>query len=277
MTSVGIMQGRLLPPSGNTIQCFPRSDWRLEFALASRAHLDCIEWIFDTHGEDVNPLATDFGIEQVRGLSREHDVRVRSLCADYFMDNPLVRGSASELEDRMEKLLWLLARCRLLGIGRVVLPFVDGSRIDTEAEMDLAVFVLGRALRVSEPSGVEIHLETSLPPGQYARLLNQLVHPMLKVNYDLGNSAALGYRPEDEFNAYGNRVGSVHIKDRIHGGGTVPLGHGSVDFRAVFDCLRGIGYGGEFILQVARGDSEREVDWAERNRAFVMEHWSSSR
>ena len=38
---------------------------------------------------------------------------------------------------------------------------------------------------------------------------------MIKVNYDSGNSASLGYDPTDEFAAYGERVGSVHIKDRV--------------------------------------------------------------
>jgi hexulose-6-phosphate isomerase len=89
------------------------------------------------------------------------------------------------------------------------------------------------------------------------------------VNYDSGNSASLGYRPRDEFAAYGARVGSVHIKDRRRGGGTVPLGTGDTDFPALFDCLRAAGYRGDFILQAARGRPGDEVAWATANRSFV--------
>ncbi len=66
MTHIGIMQGRLVPPTDNRIQCFPRERWADEFALASQAGLDCIEWIYDLYGADVNPLATDAGVEKLK-------------------------------------------------------------------------------------------------------------------------------------------------------------------------------------------------------------------
>jgi hexulose-6-phosphate isomerase len=99
-----------------------------------------------------------------------------------------------------------------------------------------------------------------------------LPHPSIKVNYDSGNSSSLGYRPAEEFAAYGKRVGSVHIKDRVCGGGTVPLGEGDADFPALFEALRRVEYRGDFILQVARGPEGDEVAWARTNRAFV-EHY----
>ena len=61
MTHIGIMQGRLVPPTDDRIQCFPRERWADEFELAAQAGLDCIEWIYDLYGADVNPLATEFG------------------------------------------------------------------------------------------------------------------------------------------------------------------------------------------------------------------------
>ena len=94
---------------------------------------------------------------------------------------------------------------------------------------------------------------------------------MLKVNYDSGNSASLGYSPAEEFAAYGERVGSVHVKDRILGGSTVPLGTGNADFEVLSRCLNEIGYAGDFILQVARGTTGQEVDWALQNRDFVRQ------
>ena len=93
---------------------------------------------------------------------------------------------------------------------------------------------------------------------------------MLKVNYDSGNSASLGYDPIDEFAAYGVRVGSVHIKDRVRGGGTVPLGSGDASFRALFECLAALGYSGDFVLQVARGTDGDEVSWSRKNREYVI-------
>jgi hexulose-6-phosphate isomerase len=116
---------------------------------------------------------------------------------------------------------------------------------------------------------VELHLETSLAPEPFADLLARLPHPSVKVNYDSGNSASLGYRPREEFGAYGARVGSVHIKDRLLGGSTVPLGSGDADFAALFRCLDDVAYQGDFVLQVARGVGGDEVAWARHNRGFL--------
>jgi L-ribulose-5-phosphate 3-epimerase len=272
MTQIGIMQGRLVPPTDNRIQCFPREHWADEFALASQAGLDCIEWIYDLYGADVNPLATDAGVKRIKTLSRKHKVKIFSICADYFMDKPLVRASPAELDDRLNTFYWLLERGRLIGINRMVIPFVDASRIDTQAEFDGVVLLLKRILQKIEKTGIEIHLETSLNPARFAELLAQLPHPLLKANYDSGNSSSLGYAPREEFAAYGQRVGSVHIKDRLLGASTVPLGTGDADFPALAESLRNIAYKGDFILQVARGTSGDEVAWTRQNREFVLKN-----
>ncbi|MGD0750449.1 MAG: sugar phosphate isomerase/epimerase family protein [Anaerolineales bacterium] len=273
MTHIGIMQGRLVPPTDNRIQCFPRERWVDEFELAAQAGLDCIEWIYDLYGADVNPLATDSGLEKLKNLSARHKVKILSICADYFMDKPLVRANQTELEQRLNTLHWLLERGRLIGINRMIIPFVDTSRIDSQDEFDGVVMLLQCVLDETRETGTEIHLETSLAPNRFAELLSRLPDPRLKVNYDSGNSSSLGYAPRDEFAAYGERVGSVHIKDRLLGASTVPLGTGDADFPALAEGLRKVAYKGDFILQVARGNSGDEVAWARQNRAFVLHHF----
>jgi len=266
------MQGRLVPPLGDRIQCFPRDEWAREFPLASAAGLDCIEWIFDEFGADANPLSTDSGIDTVLALAEEHRVHVSSICADYFMERPLLRANPAELAERIAVLDWLMRRCGRLGADRVVVPFVDASRIDTAEELDGVTAVLRRSLPVAEETGIEIHLESSLEPERFAALLERLPHRLLKANYDSGNSSSLGYHPRAEFSAYGPRVGSVHIKDRVLQGGTVPLGTGDADLPALFSCLREVGYAGDIILQVARDVPGDEVAWARSNRRVVEDH-----
>jgi hexulose-6-phosphate isomerase len=203
----------------------------------------------------------------------QHKVKVLSICADYFMDKPLVRANPPELEDRLNTFHWLLERGRLIGINRMVIPFVDAARIDTQDEFDGVVMLLQRVLEQTRETGIEIHLETSLAPSRFAELLSRLPDPRLKVNYDSGNSSSLGYAPREEFAAYGERVGSVHIKDRLLGASTVPLGTGDADFVGLAEGLRKVAYKGDFILQVARGTPGDEVAWARQNRAFVMKNF----
>jgi len=269
---IGIMQGRLLPPLGQRIQAFPEKEWAEEFSLVERAGLDAIEWIYELPGEENNPLASGEGIDRIKKLSEEHRVEVRSVCADYFMDRPFLRATSQEAAGRITLLCDLLEKCRQLPVSHVVLPFVDTSRIENDAEMFLVAELLQRALPAVEKTGVELHLETSLPPAKFSALLERIDHPMVKVNYDSGNSASLGFDPLEEFSAYGGRIGSVHIKDRLKGGGTVALGKGDTDFVSVFGGLKRAGYQGDFILQVARDVAGGEMDWAVHNRAFAERH-----
>jgi hexulose-6-phosphate isomerase len=269
MALLGIMQGRLLPPMAGRFQCFPRGHWQQEFPLAAEAKLDTIEWIFDAYGADENPLGTDAGIAHILALSKEYRVQIKSLCADWFMDFPVVRTTPEQAADRMRQLYWLLGQSRKAGISRVVLPFVDASKITDDQDTHSVIEILNRVLPLAERLAVELHLETSLAPHCVAELLAKIPHPLLKINYDSGNSAALGYDVREEFSAYGKRIGSVHLKDRQYAGGTVPLGKGNADFKALFECLQSVRYEGDFILQAARGTAGDELAWVKQNIELV--------
>jgi hexulose-6-phosphate isomerase len=266
---IGIMQGRLLPPAPNRFQSFPRTDWPEEFARAVDAGLDAIEWIYDAFGEDVNPLASDDGIARLRAHAAHHGIAVVSVCADYFMDRPFLRASEAERRDIVSRLYWIIERSRRAEFERIVLPFVDASRITNDEEVQAVVALLREVIPAAQRAGIELHLETALGPEPFAALLRELPQPTIWVNYDSGNSASLGYRPSDEFAAYGDRIGSVHIKDRRLGGSTVPLGTGSADLPAVFAGLRHLGYRRDYVLQAARGEVGLEVQRARDDREFV--------
>lgn len=275
MTKWGIMEGRLVPPEDGRFQCFPRSQWESEFAHAAKVPFDYIEWVYDLYGHDVNPLGNPAGtgIERLKNLVASTGVCIRSVCADYFMHKPLVRCSPQELDERLQELARILRNGRAVGVNRVVIPFVDASAIRSNEDFVAVQDALKAAVPFSEETGIEIHLETSLGPAEFAKLLDLIPHPSLRVNYDSGNSASLGYSPANEFAAYGDRIGSVHIKDRVLNGGTVPLGTGNADFAALFSCLEKIEYRGDFTLQVARGTPGDEVAWAKQNLAFIRGHW----
>jgi L-ribulose-5-phosphate 3-epimerase len=262
---LGIMQGRLLPPEAQRFQSFPRDRWREEFALAAAVGLDTIEWIYDAYGEDVNPLTTEAGTRELKHLCTVHEIGVESVCADWFMDFPLAEVDVETAAPRWQRLAWLMRRCASLNINRIVVPFVDASAIRTEEDVVMVAAGINALAGLIDTTDVELHLETCLSPLKFAELLQRLHHPRVKVNYDAGNSASLGYRPAEEFKAYGSRVGSVHLKDRRLGSGTVPLGKGDANFGELFGALRAVGYRADFILQVARGVDGDELEWARHN------------
>jgi hexulose-6-phosphate isomerase len=269
MTNVGIMQGRLGPPEDGRFQSFPSSRWREEFAGASKAGLYSIEWIYDEYGREVNPIMSGPGCLEIVALSRQHGVKVTSVCADYFMDHPVVTASEQERAELRNQFLMLSNNCAKLGVDHITIPFVDASRIQNAEHEAIVVDFVDSLLSTAEMDRLEIHLETDLAPADFARLLVKLPSPLVKVNYDSGNSSSLGYKAEDEFAAYGERIGSVHIKDRIFRGGTVALGDGDADLPSVIRGLIGVGYNRDYILQVARGTPGDEVAWASHNVAYL--------
>ena len=263
------MQGRLVPPTGGRIQAFPEERWADEFPAARAAGISCIEWILDESDGGRNPFRTSDGIREMRRLAECHGIAVRSLCADFLMERPLLRVDDEARRETLRELHAALDRCACAGIGRVVMPFVDHSAIQGESEIEQVVGIVDEALAASTRGGVELHLELALRPREVAALLARLPDSRVKINYDSGNSASLGYDPREEFDQYGGRIGSVHVKDRRRGGGTVPLGLGDADLPLVFHLLGEIRYEGDLILQVARDADGGEVEWARRNRGIV--------
>ena len=93
-----------------------------------------------------------------------------------------------------------------------------------------------------------------MSPQAFLSLLDRLPFDCITVNYDIGNSASLGFCVETELNAYGHRVTDIHIKDRVLRGGPVPLGTGSANFQQAFSMLKKIQYTGPLIMQAYRDD-----------------------
>lgn len=266
-----LMQGRLSSPEDGRFQSFPRSNWLSEIKVASQVPLRGIEWIYDLYGEDINPLNTPEDRANLKNLLEQSGVIVKSICADYFMDCPIVSCEPQVSALRLDKLLWLISICPEMGINRIVLPFVDHSRMTSKHDERTVIIFLEKALPWAAQANVELHLETDLAPVKFSEFLKMLDHPLVKVNYDSGNSAGLGFKPAEEFAAYGERIGSFHIKDRLHNGGSVPLGLGDTDFFSLRKALIDINYSGDFVMQVARGNAGEEFAWLQKQSLLACD------
>jgi hexulose-6-phosphate isomerase len=263
------MQGRISPPEDGRVQFFPRKNWQTEIELVPKVPLRGLEWLYDLHGQGANPLETAEGRLDARIRLGRASVRVASICADYFLSCPLVRIDAAVRIERIERLKWLISVCPEMGITRIVLPVLEEARIASSRDSEDILFALNEALGDAVRCGVGIYLEMDMPPAEVRAFLAEIRHPRVKINYDSGNSASLGYRVGDEFAAYGDRIGSLHIKDRILGGPSVPLGTGNVDFQALRSALLDIDYRGDFVMEIARGKPGDELNSIKRSAALA--------
>jgi L-ribulose-5-phosphate 3-epimerase len=252
---IGFMQGRLSPLINGKIQEFPWDNWRQEFAIASTLGFCLMEWTLDQDRLYESPLMTEKGRQEIIKLSHSYSIKIPSLTGDCFMQSPFWKVSGVEKESRQKDLTSILIGCEKVGIKQVVIPLVDNGRIDSsDQESALLDFLLDIEADIWS-MGIQIVFESDLCPDGLKLFIGQFNPEVFGVNYDIGNSAALGFDAEKEFKAYGDRVLNVHIKDRNLGGTTVPLGDGNADFTKVFQQLAKREYQGNYILQTARANN----------------------
>lgn len=266
ITSIGVMQGRLLPKYKGRYQAHPLGYWQDEFPIAAALQFDYIEFIFDYNDASSNPLMTATGLKEIEKLSATTNVGVISVCADYFMEAPLHQINNKMANKSVCVLKQLMHNCQQIGIKNIVIPCVDQSSLTDAAANKRFIKALIPLQELAEKLDVNLSLETDLAPQPFKELLDNFTSDKITVNYDTGNSASLGYRPSEEFAAYGNRISDIHIKDRQLDGGSVVLGTGNVDFNNFFDALSTIEYNGPFIMQVFRDEegieiTRKQLDW----------------
>ena len=258
-TKIGVMQGRLLPKYQGRYQAHPIGYWEDEFEIAASLGVDLIEFILDYNDFEENPLMSASGCEKIIEIANQSGVKVKTICADYFMDAPLHSTDLNVATLSAAVLRELIINSRTIGVTDIVLPLVDQSSVRDSESQDQFIRAIEPFLPYLDENNMNLNLETDLDPTAFKNLLNQINSDRVTVNYDTGNSAGLGYDPEQEFAAYGDRITDIHIKDRVKNGFSVCLGQGSADFTQIFKCVQNYGYSGPFIMQAFRDDDGLEI------------------
>lgn len=262
----GIMQGRLLPKFKNRYQAHPLGYWKNEFTIAKEIGLSYIEFILDHNDYEKNPLMSDLGINEIEKIIKKTGIGVRSICADIFMEAPLHSDNNFISNTSKEILLKLIENSAKLGITDIVIPCVDQSTLKGEDDQTRLIENLTEPIKFATKKKINLALETDLAPIPFLDLLNKLDSDIVKVNYDIGNSASLGFDIFEEFKLYGNRISDIHIKDRELGGGSVVLGAGNANFKSFFEVFSTLDFKGPIVMQVYRDDEgveifKKQFDW----------------
>lgn len=271
MDLIGFMQGRLSPLVQGQIQAFPWDCWQQEFQFAEKNKFRLIEWTLDQERLYENPLMTTTGQNEIKQLSQQHHLEVISLTGDCFMQASFWKIPDDESRGLRRDFIAIAEACANLGVSIIVVPIVDNGRFENiEQENTLVDFLESQKIFFTE-YGLQVVFESDYCATELTRFIDRLDPALFGINYDIGNSAALGFSPAEEIQAYGNRILNVHIKDRILNGTTVPLGMGDADFETVFSTLAKVGYDGNYILQTARSIDENHIDVLCRYRDMTVE------
>ena len=249
---IGFIQGRLSPMVEGKIQAFPWNHWENEFPIASKIKLKLIEWTLDQEKLYFNPLMTNIGQKKIKSLCKKHNIKIPSLTGDCFMQYPFFKYKGNKRSALINDLKNIVEACGALNIELIIFPLVDNSSIEHDVQQTEIIEEFKKIEDYLKRNKVKIVFESDFHPSKLKSFIDNFPEKCFGINYDIGNSASLGFDYREELYNYGSRILNVHIKDRPLGGGTVPLGDGNADIPKVMRALKEINYGGNYILQTAR-------------------------
>ena len=150
----------------------------------------------------------------------------------------------------------------------LLVPAVVNPQTTYKEAYERSQMAIRKLIPLAEELNVTLALEEVwnkflLSPLEFARYIDEYNSPHMRAYFDVGNVVLYGY-PQDWIRTLGKRIAKLHIKDFSfkHEKGTdnsmaawVPLGEGDIDWTAVYEALRDIGYEGTATVELDPGDA----------------------
>ena len=201
------VQGRFSTETAGKFQYFPISNWQSEFQIAKKLNFDCIEWIVSDFS---NPIFNKIFSQIIKKKLNQNNLKISSISLDLIMDNSLHSLSDAQVE-------WLTENIKkaviFFKIKRVSVPIEERCRFNNKDEKKLALKSL-EIIYYKLRRYCKICIETDMAPLSLVSILKMKKLKSLGVLLDLGNTRAHGFKIEDYFKLFPNRIYSIHIKYR---------------------------------------------------------------
>ena len=267
LSNLGCMQGRLSPMINNKIQSFPNRHWKDEFSYAKSLGLNYIEWTLDYNKIFSNPIFKKNEIQLIHKLCRKYSIKIISLTGDCFMQNPFWKKKNHRKE--VTDLKKIIKACSDLGIKFIVVPLVDNGSVQELWQEKKIIIIFNSLVNILKKNKIIILFESDYDPKKLKNFIKKFNPDCFGINYDTGNSAALGFDMKKEFYYYKDFIKGVHIKDKFLKGKTVRLGDGNVNFKLFFRLLKKIKYKNHIIFQTARSKKNKDVQEMKINLQYI--------
>jgi len=248
-----------------------REPWEKVFAIAGELGFDSVE--LDIGADYKNTLLwTGAGRKQVAQWANQgpelSSVCIGGLWTYSFGDADAdVRAAAREVTRNT------IEACAELGVKWILIPVTPGKEVSEEEGIAHWIEEVSQCARIAEQHQVILALE-NVGRG-YAKSAQGLLHiasavdsPYVRTYYDFGNGLSLGNDPVAEIQLLGHEwIAILHAKDP---GGQL-LGEGRLDFDAVVEAVRSIGYDGYIVLETPATDNPPAA--AKHNLTFLREQF----
>ena len=177
----------------------------------------------------------------------------------------------------IDDLIKIIYFSKKIGVKFIVIPLVDNGSIENIYQEKKLIKICKQIKKKLKIYGVKIVFESDFNPVKLEKFIKKFDKNFFGINYDIGNSASMGFDLDTEFKNYGKYIYNIHIKDRLKNGKSVRLGKGNANFVDLYKNLRKINYNGNLILQTARSKINKEFEEVKNNFAFLKKFHSEKK
>ena len=177
----------------------------------------------------------------------------------------------------IDDLIKIIVCSKKIGVKFIVIPLVDNGLIENIYHEKKLIKICKQIKKKLEIYGIKLVFESDFDPVKLKKFIKKFDKNFFGINYDVGNSASMGFDINSEFKNYGKYIYNIHIKDRVKNGKTVRLGQGNANFVDLYKNLRKINYNGNLILQTARSKINKDLEEIKINLAFLKKFHSEKK
>src|SRR5882762_5484596 len=225
------------------------------------------------------PTEPDEGkAEEIKKAADGANVRIDSVMNMDHWQYPLSSSDPAVVEKSLAGMRTSLHNAKLWGSDAVLLvPAVVNALTSYRDAWSRSHKEIRKLLPLAEELRIVIAIEEVwnkflLSPLEMAAYIKEFNSPWIQAWFDVGNVLLYGY-PQDWIRALGKSIVKVHLKDfkrRENGYDWVNLGDGDVDWAAVREAFRDIGYAGSAITELNGGDEAYLRDVSRRVDRLII-------
>src|SRR6184192_2141401 len=216
--------------------------------------------------------------EEIKEAAEAANIRIDSVMNMDHWKYPLSSSDRAVVEKSLAGMRTSLHNAKLWGSDAVLLvPAVVNPQTSYRDAWTRSQKEIRKLLPLAEELKIVIAIEEVwnkflLSPLEMAAYIKEFQSPWIQAWFDVGNVLLYGY-PQDWIRTLGKSIVKVHLKDfkrKESGYQWVNLGDGDVDWEAVREAFREIGYAGSAITELNAGDEAYLRDVSRRVDRLII-------
>jgi len=252
----------------------------LDMMPAKLSYADRMKMARDVGFEVIQAATTpdEHEAEEIKKAADGANVRVDSVMNMDHWKYPLSSSDSAVVEKSLAGMRTSLHNAKLWGSDAVLLvPAVVSPQTSYREAWSRSQKEIRKLLPLAEELKIVIAIEEVwnkflLSPLEMATYIGEFKSPWIQAWFDVGNVLLYGY-PQDWIRTLGKSIAKVHLKDfkrKENSYEWVNLGDGDVDWEAVREAFREIGYAGSAITELKGGDETYLRDVSRRVDRLVL-------